>query len=234
MKKNLSLWKTIRTLLSLEILIPVSLSTDPVHSQSRFCTVFLPLKLSCSAIKKAHIRCVTFSLLRYLHIQSPNSHFWSPCTSLPFHLHYFLFPLFAPICTELRKGSLDIISLLPLPSCCFLNFVIFLHWIAFPFLSCGLKCLLSTSPVRGSSGPLTAKLKEDLFLLTLENHILPGHSSFFFQTSSTTHFPVWCSGFSNLSSVLPVSWQYPLNSVHLLSSIMQFFPAYFTYQRLSL
>lgn len=56
----------------------------------------------------------------------------------------------------------------------------------------------------------------------------------FFQTSSTTHFPVWCSGFSNLSSVLPVSWQYPWNSVHLLSSIMQFFSAYFTYQHLSL
>lgn len=42
----------------------------------------------------------------------------------------------------------------------------------------------------------------------------------FFQTSSTSHFPVWSSGFSNLSSVLPVSWQYPWNSVHPLSSII--------------
>lgn len=99
---------------------------------------------------------------------------------LSFHLYYYLlFPLFTPISRDLRKGSLDIISLLPLPSCCFLNFAIFLHWIAFPFLPCGLKCLLSTRTIRASSGLLTAKLKGDLFLLTLENHILPGHRSVF-------------------------------------------------------
>lgn len=112
-------------------------------------------------------------------IQSSNSYFWSPCTSLSFHLrYYFLFPLFAPTCTDLRKSSLDLISLLPLPSCCFLNFAVFLHWIAFPFLPCGLKCLLSTTTIRGSSG-LHSQAKRGPFSSYSWKSHPPGHRTVF-------------------------------------------------------
>lgn len=136
-----------------------------------------------------------------------------------------------------KRLFLDMISFLPPPSCCFLNFAILPRWVPFPFLPCGFKCLLSTSTLRGTSGLLTAKPTGDLSLLTPEDHILLGHRSACILSRPPplliSRFPVWRLGFSNFSSVLPVSW----HSMEFCPSAMLYyitFSAYFNYQQLSL
>lgn len=154
--------------------------------------------------------------------------FYLPVLFFSFHFHcYFLFPLFAPIRTDLGTGFLDMISLLPPPSCCFLNFAILPCSVPFPFLPCGFRCLLSTSTPRGTSGLLTAKPKGDFSLLTPEDVILLGHRSVFLLSRPPclliSPFPVWCSGFNNFSSVLPVSW----HSMEFCLSAMLYYTFFF-------